>query len=99
MVDQPTPNQLAEPLSDAAITLCLGWFMFGAKATVNISPPHANLHQNKGALDELVEAGLITHSYEERRDIHSYKGTTEARSIAASDQAKKLMLSIVEGMD
>lgn len=99
MIETITGNDLAEGLSDAAIVLCLGWFSFGSKATVNIDAPHANLHANKEAIDELVAAGHITHSYDERMDRHTYKGSTAATLIRTSDRAKAIVAKLVEDMD
>src|SRR3546814_13664080 len=79
MGDSPTANDLAAGLSDDAIALCLGWFSFGSKATVNINPPHANLHANTASLDELMVAGHITYEYDDRRDRHTYKRSEERR--------------------
>lgn len=78
----PSPLNLPVSLSDAAKELAGAWFSFGPKATINISPPHANLRANKAALDELVEAGLVTHEHEAERDIHTFKGTADIVPIA-----------------
>src|SRR3546814_3027674 len=86
--DSPTANDLWAGLSDDAIALFHGGFSFGSKATVNINPPHANLHANKASLDELMVAGHITYEYDARRDRHTYKGT---RSEEHTSELQSLM--------
>src|SRR3546814_17761157 len=95
MGDSPTANDLAAGLSDDAIALCLGWFSFGSKATVNINPPHANLHANKASLDELMVAGHITYEYDARRDRHTYKGTSATITIRSSARAKAIVDKLI----
>ena len=99
MSETISANDLAAGLSDEAISLCLGWFSFGSKATVNIDAPHANLHANKAGLDELVAAGHITHEYDARRDRHTYKGSQAASLIRTSDRAKAVVQKLLENMD
>jgi hypothetical protein len=98
MSETISANDLAAGLSDEAISLCLGWFSFGSKATVNIDPPHANLHANKAGLDELVAAGHITHEYDKRRDRHTYKGSQAASLIRTSDRAKAVVQKLLGNM-
>lgn len=98
MSDTVSANDLAASLSDDAIALCLGWFSFGSKATVNIDAPHANLHANKAGLDELVAAGHITLEYDKRRDRHTYKGSEAATLIRTSDRAKAVVEKLLGKM-
>lgn len=84
-------EQLAETLSDVALKLCLGWFSFGQKGEVNISPPHASKAANQIALDELLDAGIISHAHECARDIHRYRGSDLARQICSSPRARRIL--------
>lgn len=85
-------NEVAEGLSDAALELCLGWFSFGSKATVNIGAPYANLEANKDAINELLAAGHIVHSFDSWRKVHTYKGTVTTGLIRTSDRAKAILM-------
>lgn len=86
---------LAERLSDDAIKLAFGWFSFGSKAAVTSHPPHATIKANRTALDELLEAELITHEHERherhRIDRHHYKGTRAIGELLATERAKVVL--------
>jgi hypothetical protein len=71
----PEAAAAAEGLSEEALELCVGWFARGSKVELNISPPHANLHANRAALDELEARGHVSHVHDAKRDVHTYRGT------------------------
>lgn len=90
-----SPDAPAEGLSDDAVKLCLGWFSFGAKGTVNISPPHENKTLNQAAIDELLAIGAIVHSHEAHRDIHTYAGTSMCDAINKTPRARSILKSVL----
>jgi len=69
------PGTVADGLSEEAVEMCIGMFSRGAKVEVNISPPHANLHANRAALEELEARAYILHEHDPVCDIHTYRGT------------------------
>jgi len=88
----------AEGLSEEAVELCIGWFSRGSKVELNISPPHANLHANRAALDELEARGHIVHEHDARRDVHTYRGTAATALVRTSARGRATAMRLL-GID
>lgn len=91
-----TSNRAPEDgLSEEAVELCVGWFAKGANVVLTISPPHANLHANRAALDELVARGHILHEHDEARDAHVYRGTNATSDVRSSARGRATAMRLL----
>lgn len=84
-----------EGLSEEAVELCVGWFAKGANVVLTISPPHANLHANRAALDELVARGHILHEHDGARDAHVYRGTSATSDVRSSVRGRATAMRLL----
>jgi hypothetical protein len=96
----PTMNDAAhaspeDGLSEEAVELCVGWFARGSKVVLTISPPHANLHANRAALDELVARGHILHEHDGARDAHVYRGTSATSDVRTSPRGRATAMRLL----
>lgn len=92
------PATVAHGLSEEAVELCVGWFSRGSRVEVNIAPPHANLHANRAALDELEGRGYIEHDHDAPSDVHTYRGTAATAIVKASPRGRATAMRLL-GID
>jgi len=68
-------------VSQAARDVCARWFSMGQGSEVKSHPPHATLDKVRPAMNELVNAGIVTERPFNQFGVMVYTGSPEASRI------------------